>query len=188
MSELYTDADVSSYLNERTRLEGIIDQVDGIGAYGAILADQLKGDIAHLDRQFECLYGCGLDPVNWEIYVLPFRGGLRSSARGGLPITALSARVISSLDKALIRQIKRLPSGASLNASQIRALEKNLDAVLYDVLPGAVRNGNQRAINNALDLITGVGDSGGARFRSEFVNQIPGAQQKISDALRALGL
>lgn len=94
---------------------------------------------------------------------------------------------MTGAEKALIREIKDLPSSARLTSEQISALDKNLDAVL-DSLSGSVRNGNQRAINNILDLLTGARDSGGARFRPEFVNQIPGAQQKISEYLRNLGL
>jgi hypothetical protein len=107
---------------------------------------------------------------------------------GGVLTTAKSARFLTRIDKGLIAGIKQLPSGAKLNPAQLRALEKNLDAVLYDVLPDVVRAGNKRGINNALDLLKGVRDKGGARFRSEFVNQISGAQQKISEQLRALGL
>lgn len=59
---------------------GVIEQVRGIGAYGAILANELKGEIADLDRQFECLHDCGLDAVNWELYVLGAGGVVRSLA------------------------------------------------------------------------------------------------------------
>jgi len=100
---------------------------------------------------------------------------------------ANAAKAMTGVEKALIREIKDLPSDARLTTGQIRALDKNLDAVL-ESLSGSVRNGNQRAINNTLDLLTGARDSGGARFRPEFVNQIPGAQQKISEYLRNLGL
>jgi hypothetical protein len=107
---------------------------------------------------------------------------------GRVLATAKAARFLTRLDKDIIRVIKTLPSGARLTPSQLRALDKNLDAVLFDVLPDAVRSRNQRAIDNALDLLKGFRDSGGARFRPEFVNQIRGAQQKISEQLRALGL
>jgi hypothetical protein len=110
-------------------------------------------------------------------------------ARGGTA-KVIDGFKLTSTELNLIRDIKNLPSSAILNPGQIAALSRNLDLVLYKVLPNAVDAGNTRAVKGALELISGARDSGGlfSRFRAELVNQIPGAQRRISEQLSALGL
>lgn len=70
-------------------------------------------------------------------------------------------------------------------------VSKNIDLILKNNLPKAVASGDQRKINGILDVLKGnekVLVDRLPRFRPEFVNQVPGAQQKISKGLAELGL
>jgi hypothetical protein len=100
---LYTDGEILDYLTERARLEGIVNQVRGAGAYGAIYANELRGELARLDRKFECLHGCGLDPINWELWVL----GGGGAARGVLGVLSAGGRAATAREIGILRAALR---------------------------------------------------------------------------------
>jgi hypothetical protein len=110
------------------------------------------------------------------------------AARTGLPIL----HRFPTPNQQVINEIRMLPSNARLTSAQTSELTANLDRVLFVQLPRLVASGDHAAIGRTLNVLRGVerttADGRLARFRPEFVNQIPGAQAKISQALADLGL
>lgn len=77
----------------------------------------------------------------------------------------------------IIKQIKALPDGAKLTAKQIAELRKNVDAILQITLPEKAASGNLQWV---IDLF-----KRDPRFR--FLDQVPGAIDRIEEALRKYG-
>ena len=77
----------------------------------------------------------------------------------------------------IIRGIKALPDGAQLAEHQVAELGKNIENVLTKSLPTKIERGR---VDDVVNLF-----KNDPRFR--FIDQVPGARQRIDDALQKLG-
>jgi hypothetical protein len=83
------------------------------------------------------------------------------------------------LDPEIIRQIKSLPPGAELAPEQIVALDENIRLILEKTLP-AKATSSRGGVGDVIALF-----KNDPRFR--FLDQVPGAMEKIEQALRRYG-
>ncbi len=69
-----------------------------------------------------------------------------------------------------------MPNDVQLTPTQVSELSKNIDAVLNKSLPAKAASGN---VQNVVDLF-----NNDPRFR--FINQVPGATEKINQVARPI--
>jgi hypothetical protein len=77
----------------------------------------------------------------------------------------------------VIREIKTLPDGARLTANQVSQLRNNIETILSKSLPAKAARGRVQDVVNLLRT--------DPRFR--FIDQVPGARDRIAEALKAFG-
>jgi RHS repeat-associated protein len=119
--------------------------------------------------------GKGCDGWAWSVSVVGTAGPW--IGKGGKYVRELW-KYRNSPNPKYIRQLKDLADGAKLTSRQIKELGKNIDAVLERSLPGKVASGRVG------DIVKVFNED--PRFR--FIDQVPGAAQKITDALKKHGV
>src|SRR5205823_645269 len=110
-----------------------------------------------------------------DVFLVANAVGKIAPGLGGLFVK--EAEVGAKIDIEVINGIKALPAGAKLTPIQIVELNKNIDALLNNSLPNLVKSGK---VENLVNVF-----KNDPRFR--FLDQVPGAQERINQALQKVG-
>ena len=97
---------------------------------------------------------------------------------GNFKVPDAAEKTLPKPNPDVIRDIKKLPDDATLTPEQATELGRNLDAILQKTLPGKVKSGR---VEDVLKLL-----KTDARFR--FLDQVPGARERILDAFKKAGV
>jgi hypothetical protein len=89
---------------------------------------------------------------------------------------SLAAKVVNP-SPSVINEIKALADGARLTSRQVSELGKNIDAVLTKTLPAKFQRGR---VDDVVNLFK-------TDLRFRFIDQVPGARQRIVEALGKFG-